>query len=276
MKSSDKMILLGVGLIGVLAAVWFLAIAPKREQAAALEDQVAQLEQSVATQETLAAAAQGAEASFDESYSAMIRLGKAVPAGSDQASLIEQVDSISRRNGADFIGLNLSAGSTDAATTAAVPEPTTAADGTTIPATETDVALTPLGATVGPAGLATMPYELTFNGDFLELADFFGQVDGLVSVDRSGQLVTRGKDSASGRLLTINGFSLSIGEAEAGGAGADGDLEATVSVTSYLTPEGQGVTAGATPAGPAVDPTAAPTATADAGTTTAPTAAVTP
>ena len=30
----------------------------------------------------------------------------------------------------------------------------------------------PLGASVGPAGLATMPYEVTFKGDFFAIADF--------------------------------------------------------------------------------------------------------
>jgi hypothetical protein len=70
-----------------------------------------------------------------------------------------------------------------------------------------------------------------------------------------------GKDvSADGRLLTINGFSLT--------AGAKGfpSLQAAVQASSYLTPADQGITAGATPSGPA----APETTTAATDTTTAP------
>ena len=59
----------------------------------------------------------------------------------------------------------------------------------------------PLGAEIGPAGLAVMPYSLTFNGTFFQLADFIHGLDQMVTTNK--QAVT-----VDGRLLTINGFTL--------------------------------------------------------------------
>ena len=93
----------------------------------------------------------------------------------------------------------------------------------------------PLGASVGPAGLAVMPYTLTFNGDFFKIADFIKGLDALVET-------TNEKVAVNGRLITVDGFSLSARR-----RGLLPALEATFSVTTYLTPPGQGLTAGASP-----------------------------
>jgi hypothetical protein len=53
--------------------------------------------------------------------------------------------------------------------------------------------------------------------------------------------------TVDGRLLTIKGFSLSGSESGGGG----GQLQASFNVTTYLTPPGQGITAGASPSAPA-------------------------
>jgi hypothetical protein len=114
-----------------------------------------------------------------------------------------------------------------------------------VPATEVEAALMPLGASIGTAGLAVMPYSLQFEGDFFEIADFIGKVDSLV---RSGTAL-----KVHGRLVTINGFALTT-ETNASGEEDEGGptmLQATFSVTTYLTPPGQGITAGATPSSPA-------------------------
>jgi hypothetical protein len=108
-----------------------------------------------------------------------------------------------------------------------------------------------------PAGLETVPLELEFVGDFFNLEDFFHRVKRFVRVANADVVV-------SGRLITIEGVRWSS------------DVEifpkirAEITATVYLSPKAQGVTAGATPQGPA--PTApdestpasspAPTATA--------------
>jgi hypothetical protein len=118
----------------------------------------------------------------------------------------------------------------------------------TVPPTEVAASLLPLGATVGTAGLGVMPYDLTFRGDFFHIADFIKGIDSLVHTGGQGVAV-------DGRLVTLNSFALN----------ADPNLgfpylNATFSVTAYLTPPGQGLTAGATPTAPAIS-TAVPAGT---------------
>ena len=106
-----------------------------------------------------------------------------------------------------------------------------------------------------------MPYSLEFQGGFFQIADFFGEIDGMV--EEGGKNVR-----ADGRLLTINGFSLT-----AGAAGFP-SLQAAVQASSYLTPSDQGITAGATPSGPAAPATT--TAATDAATAPPVAASTTP
>ena len=116
-----------------------------------------------------------------------------------------------------------------------------------MPPTEAAASLLPLGATIGPAGLGVMPYDLTFSGNFFHVADFIRGIDSLV---HTGKGV-----GVDGRLVTLNGFALNA-QTPPGFP----DLNATFSVTTYLIPPSQGVTAGATPAAPAAAATATPTA----------------
>ena len=92
-----------------------------------------------------------------------------------------------------------------------------------------------------------MPYLLTFKGGF-GIADYMGQVDALVQMSGNGQA------DVNGRLLTVDGFAL-----KGGRPGSNPDLDANFILTSYATPSTQGLTAGATPGGPA--PTGVPEAT---------------
>ncbi|MGC1814728.1 MAG: hypothetical protein WA696_11370, partial [Solirubrobacterales bacterium] len=99
----------------------------------------------------------------------------------------------------------------------------------------------PIGAVVGPGGLPTLPYDLTFRGTFFDISNFIGGIDGLVTPQDGGTQV-----SSDGRLFTVNGFALN-----GGAPGSSPKLDANFLVTTYVTPEEQGLTAGATPSGPA-------------------------
>jgi hypothetical protein len=107
-----------------------------------------------------------------------------------------------------------------------------------VPPTEATAALLPLGASIGSAGLGVMPYDLSFTGDFFRVADFIQGIDSLIH--------TGGREVAvDGRLVTINGFALNAGPRDFS------QLNATFSVTTYLVPPDQGLTAGASPIAPA-------------------------
>jgi Tfp pilus assembly protein PilO len=263
MKATDRTVIAGLAIAGLLAAFWFMVLSPKREEAAKLQDDVTKLETSVSQQEQLAAAAELAQDDFDINYRRLVVLGKAAPEEEDTSSLFVQLEEISKRSHVDLraIALSEDAGGADATTAPAAAQ--TTADGAqpadgdagaaapvatdpAAPATEAVAAALPIGATVGPAGLPVMPYKLSLNGTFFELADFLAGLDALVQ-SRDGA------PAVQGRLMTIDGFTLGPDESKPLPA-----LSASLVVTTYVTPADQGLTAGATPGGPPAEvPTAA-------------------
>jgi Tfp pilus assembly protein PilO len=233
---------------GAASAFWILALSPKRDEANKLDVQVKRLESSLAQHQSEIATAEEARREFPVDYQRLVVLGKAVPPNDETPSLLVQVTRISKSAGVRFQTLSLQSesGGGEAA-------PTATSTGEPVSATEAAASLTPLGASVGPAGLAVMPYTLTFTGSFFKIADFIKGLDSLVKTNNE-------KVGVNGRLVTINGFSL----------GEDSEaefpaLQATFSVTTYLTPPSQGTTAGASPEGPAEPVTSVPASTTTGG-----------
>jgi hypothetical protein len=109
----------------------------------------------------------------------------------------------------------------------------------------------PPGATVGTAGLATLPFALDFSGSFFDLERFVAGVQGWV---RSGN----GSLSVRGRLLTIDGIAL-----QPTGNGLS-KIQAKVAATAYLSPDEKTAPAPASAPGS----TSTPPVAANAGTNT--------
>lgn len=233
---SKNAVIGGMLLVAAIAtAFWVLALSPKREEANKLDAQIKQLEGSLSQHRAEAAVAAEARREFPTDYQRLVVLGKAVPGDDDTASLFVQLNRISDAAEVRFETLSLSAG-----TGAEAPPPVASPSlsGAPVSATEAAASLMPLGASVGPAGLAVMPYTLTLTGDFFQVADFIKGLDALVQTTNENVAV-------DGRLVTVDGFSLSPGEGDFSSV-----LQATFSITTYLTPPGQGLTAGASPTGP--------------------------
>jgi Tfp pilus assembly protein PilO len=270
MKASDRTILLVIAGIAAVAALWFLLLAPKREQVSTLDAEIGELRVAVQEEQQLAAEAEVAKSDYRSNYHRLVVLGKAAPAGEDTASLFVQLDEIARDSGIGLDTITLQQGSGAPAPTAA---PTAAAQTTaddtgdtaatdtaaTTPAvaTEASAALLPLGATVGPAGLPVMPYELTLNGDYFKITGFVDRLQKLVAAKH-------GREIVDGRLVTIDSFEFT-GDEEAGFP----QLSATMHITTYVAPADQGLTAGATAAAPAPTTATAPAAVPASGTETA-------
>ena len=230
----EKKLLAAVLIVVVLAgAFWMLLLSPKREEASKLGKQVETLEASLATHEAEAATALAAKKEFPSNYSQLVVLGKAVPADSETASLLIQVQHLSEKAGVRFEEMSLDSEGGEA-TAAPEAEGAEAASGTGELVSPTEVA----ASSVGPAGLSAMPYTFTFTGSFFQIAGFIHGLDGLVKTTNSNV-------SVDGRLITVNSYSLTPAPAEFP------KLQASFSVTTYLTPPEQGLTAGVTPAGPA-------------------------
>ena len=246
MTSANRLIVSMVVVVALAVAFWMLALTPKRQEASDLAKQASTLRTSLAESQSEVAEAIAAKRAFPTDYQQLVVLGKAVPPSDETSSLLVEVNQIARNSKVKFNSIQLSSGGGESesasASTTTTPTPAVGSSSAvpaaaTIPPTEVAASLLPLGATIGPAGLAVMPYDLTFSGSFFHVADFIKGIDSLIHT---------GKDVAvDGRLVTVNGFALN----------ADSNLgfphlNATFSVTTYLTPPSQGVTAGATPSAP--------------------------
>jgi Tfp pilus assembly protein PilO len=240
LSNTNRIVIGVVAVVALALGFWMLAIGPKRDEASKLGAKAEQVKGSLAQHQSEIASAEAAQGHFNAEYQRLVVLGKAVPNEDDTASLLVQVNHIAKQAGVRFSTLALSSesgGEEAAATTeSAAPAPQSTAANPISP-TEVAASTMPLGATIGPAGLGVMPYTLDFSGNFFQIADFIKGLDSLVETQKEEVAV-------DGRLLTINGFSLSSGK--------DGlpSLEATFSVTTYLTPPGQGLAGGASPESP--------------------------
>jgi Tfp pilus assembly protein PilO len=278
-KGSDKAIVMGVVVAVVLAGFYFKVLAPKREKASSLSKDITELQAKVDQQKQAANFAEDARRQFPTYYGRLVVLGKAVPADADTSSLLVELSSVATRTDVKFDSLTLTASSGDSSTaspaaaatstastagtssspsgtsttgtsttsasgTTATTSSTTSTVGATTPAaaTESAAANLPLGASVGAAGLPTMPYDLSFEGSYFDVANFLKRVDDLVHLRGSFGV------AADGRLLTIDGFSLTPKD---GSNPSSPTLDVKLAVTSFVTPSDQGLTAGATPGGPA-------------------------
>jgi Tfp pilus assembly protein PilO len=246
-KGNNRLIIAFLAVAVLAGAFWMMLLSPKRQEATELGTQVEQLESSLAQHQAEVASATAAKQEFPVNYSQLVVLGKAAPADAETASLLVQIQHIADHSGVRFEEFSLDAegGETAAAAVPAAGEEAAAPTESASP-TEVAASTTPLGASVGPAGLSVMPYTLTFTGDFFHIGDFIHGLDKLVKT-------TRSQVDVSGRLITINSFSLAPSD-----GGGYQKLQASFSVTTYLTPPEQGLTAGATPSGPAPTATAAP------------------
>ncbi len=222
-----------LGIVVMAIVFWVVLLSPKREEAQKLDAEVTALERSLAQHEAEVRQGEEARERFPVDYQRLVVLGKAVPGDDDTASLLVQVSRIAERTDIEFRDIKLNSGG-GSAVPAAVPSPGAE------PASATEVAasLLPLGATIGPAGLAVMPYTLTFTGSFFKIADFIAEIDKLVKTSNADVAV-------DGRLVTLDAFVLKPDSAR-----GFPFLEGTFGVTTYITPPGEGVTGGAEPASP--------------------------
>lgn len=255
MSAQTRMIVAVMAMVAMIAGFWFVLLAPKRADISAASDQITAAESRRDAATASAAQAEQDRAGYDEDYAVVARLGKAVPTDNDVASLVYQLESVARANKIDFRAVKLTA-SASAAAPAAVPANAAAAatndkkdgaDESTPAVVAPVVAQPPPGAVVGSAGLLTVPFTLTFDGDYMKLQRLLKAINGLARHKQQ-------KITVQGRLLTVDGFTLA--------AGPTGfpKLKATVSATAYLVPPAD-TAAAATPQAPA-GAAGAPTSTA--------------
>lgn len=250
MNTTNKAVAAILALAVLAGAFWVMLLSPKREETRKLGKEVERLEASLTQHQAEITEAEAARADFPEEYQRLVVVGKAVPGDDDVASLLVQLNRIGERAEGSFRELTLTSSGGEGEASA---PPPASSEGEPVSATEVAASLLPLGATIGPAGLAVMPYEVTFDGNFFEIADFIEGLDKLVKTNEDEVVV-------DGRLVTIDGFTLEADQEKGFPA-----LEASFSLTTYLTPPGEGTTGETEPGTPAPS-TATPAATTIGGT----------
>jgi hypothetical protein len=174
-----------------VAAAWFLAIAPKRREAADLGAQVGQ------AQARRDAAAGGASAdviraTYRKDYATIARLGKAVPPRADVASLVFQLEAAARAAKVDFRSVTVE----DPPKTAPAASSSSSGDGTAkAPATPAKAA----------SEVAAQPFTFSFEGKFAGLRRLLAEINRFARVHHNGTLAVRG------RLLTIDSVVMTAG-----------------------------------------------------------------
>jgi hypothetical protein len=265
LSGRDRYIVIVIGLVGVLGAYWFLALAPKRNEAAKLDQDISAAQQELDQSKQEKVSFAQAQLAFPQMYASLGRLGKAGPPDEDVPSLLVQLNHAAADANVDFRSVELklddAAAASAAAPTPSPPAGATGAEGS-VPAAGATGATGATGstsisgsATVAPPEFTKVPFQYEFKGGFYRLGKLIHNINGLVG-QRNQQL------AIAGRLITIEGFAMTRSKI-------------TVLATSYMLPADQGLFGGATPQAPAGTNPAAPQA-ASAGSTGAvpPTAAV--
>jgi len=237
-------LLLGVAAAVVaIAAFYFLALGPKRDEIAKLDADIAvkatELEQARMTLSTY----EQARGTYKKNYATLVRLGKAVPADDDVRSLLVQLEATADRSGVDFQKIEVGSGA------AAATGETAAAVG--------ELAKAPGTVEIAGGALSAMPFNLTFNGGYFDLQTFLARLERFVTVNND-------RLDATGRLLRLE--SIKLQQAPAGFP----QMRAEIGAATYLVPAPEAVPAGAAPA--ATETSAAPSASATAPPTTTATA----
>lgn len=244
MTRSPKILIPAVLAIAAVAAFWFLALTPKRDEAARLDGEITTKQSQLDQSKALLVSYERSKANYRTNYRTFTRLGKAVPPDDDVRSLLVQLDDAATRSKVDFHSITIGGGSTEA------------------PASTSPSGLAPApGAVpVGSAGFSAMPFTFGFDGSFFHLSDFFNRVEDFVTV-------TNGKVDVTGRLLLLGSISVTP-------EGGLKHMKAQIGATSYLVPPASGIE-GATPSSPAGGQPGATPPSGDAGVTPTTSATIT-
>ncbi|HUB74633.1 MAG TPA: type 4a pilus biogenesis protein PilO [Solirubrobacteraceae bacterium] len=227
MTGRDRIVIMAVVVLVVLAGAWIEVVSPKRQQASKLTAQVAAARSQLENAEAQVAHARAAQSQYASAYASMVSLGKAVPTSQEVPALIDQLATASDERRVDFSAISASAASGSSAAAASAASTTT-------------------------GGFTQLPFTFTFEGGYFELERLFRTLTDFATLDGKGNI------DVSGRLLTIQSVKLSPASSS---SGASSKLQGSITATAYVLPAEQTATgtgaAAATPAAGAATTSAA-------------------
>ncbi len=201
MTGRDRIVIVVIAALAVVAAAWLLAVAPEREKATKLGAEVSTAESQLTTAQSEVNAARSAEADYPTEYTSLVNLGKAVPTSQEVPSLIVQLAQATNEKNVEFTSIT-SGGSGSSSSAASA------------------------------AAFTAMPFSFVFNGSFFDLNDLLQQLDRFTLRTSSGSL------QVSGRLLTIQSVSLAPG-GSSGPDKSSGQMTGSITATAYVLPASQ-------------------------------------
>jgi Tfp pilus assembly protein PilO len=208
----------------LLAALWVLAISPKRGEHAAVPVNIAAQEQRLQSAQTQVAAYAGAREQFPRTLAKLHRLDEAVPARAAISSLLRQLQRRAKARNSELRLVALKA------------EPQTAT-----PDAPSDAAPAAPAAAVAD-GLAALPFTFEFTGKYFDLRDILATVRRSVRV-RSGSV------KVAGRLLTIDGLTFTRTDSKSTQTKAVVEATAYIASDEAASPQPPAAAAAATTAG---------------------------
>jgi Tfp pilus assembly protein PilO len=208
MTGRDRIVIVVLAALAVVAAAWLLVLAPEREKASKLGAEVSTAQSQLSSAESQVSAARGAKAGYPAAYTSLVSLGKAVPTGQEVPSLIVQLAQATNEKQVEFTSIT-SGGSSGGSSVSAVP-------------------------TAASTAFTAMPFTFVFNGSFFNLYDLFQQLNHFTARTSAGGL------QVSGRLLTIQSVELAPGTSP--GSGKSSQLTGTITATAYVLPASQAAT----------------------------------
>ena len=227
MTRTNKILLAVVAAALALAGFYFLALAPKREQIAKLDKDIAAKQAEIAQARQNLASYEQARANYKANYAKLVRLGKAAPADDDVRSLLVQLESTADHSGVAFDKIELGT-ATVAAPTAGQTDSQPAAG---------ELASAPGAVPVAGGVLSAMPFSFSFSGGFFDLSAFFTRLERFVTLNNE-------RIDATGRLLRLE--TLKIAPSTAGFP----HMEAQIGAATYIVPPVEGVKGAPAPGRP--------------------------
>ena len=206
MTGRDRIVVVVLAALAVVAAAWLLVLAPEREKVSKVNAEVSTAQSQLSTAEGQVNAARAAEAGYPAAYTSLVGLGKAVPTSQEVPSLIVQLAQASGEKQVEFTSITSGGSSAGSSSGAASAAPS--------------------------AGFSTMPFTFVFNGSFFNLYDLFQQLNHFTLRTSSGSL------HVSGRLLTVQGVQLAPGASSGGGKSSE-QMTGTITATAYVLPASQ-------------------------------------
>jgi peptidoglycan DL-endopeptidase CwlO len=237
----DRLVLIGVIAVAMLAAVWLMLVSPERNKAGKLSSEVSTASAQLASAQGAAASAHAAQQRYSAAYSSVVNLGKAVPASEEVPSLMYQIAQATNAKHVQFTSITAGGG---------------VGSGSSSSSSSSSSAST-ASAAAASAGFTQMPFTFVFGGSFNDLYHLFRQLNAATVRTSSGGL------QVSGRLLTLQAVKLE----PAGTEGSSRQLTGTITATAYVLPASQGLTAGATPTSPSAPASATSASSAPASST---------